>query len=105
MYQQIVKNASQYIYIYIHIHIYIHTHIYIYIYIFFFFPLSNISQNFGEWEKNNVSQMSQDQHPSSDPKTIVGKTKETKRIFVQNSLPRFTVIHNISQSLKNYLKN
>ena len=95
MYHQIAKNASQYIY----------THIYIY----FFSPvpklLSNISQNFGEWEKNNVSQMSQDQHPSSDPKTKVGKTKETKRIVVQNSLPRFTVIHNISQSLKNYLKN
>lgn len=74
----------------------------------FFSPLSkllsNISQNFGEWEKN-VSQMSQDQHSSSDPKTKVGKTKETKRIVVQNSLPRFTVIHNISQSLKNYLKN
>lgn len=91
MYHQIAKNASQYIYTYVYI----------------FFPLSkllsNISQNFGEWK--NVSQMSQDQHSSSNPKTKVGKTKETKKNRCPNSLPRFTVIHNISQSLKNYLKN
>lgn len=92
MYHQIAKNASQYIYTYAYI----------------FFPTFQTFEQYfsklGEWEKN-VSQMSQDQHSSSDPKTKVGKTKETKRIVVQNSLPRFTVIHNISQSLKNYLKN
>ena len=68
-----------------------------------FIYISN-SQKSWKWKKV-VSEMSQDQHPSSDPKIKVGKEKKLKRISVQRSLPRFTVTHNISQSLKNYLKN